>query len=79
MMIDGGAGISSMFPFYDDFYSFDSLESTSYGGISGGSSISPAAGTVHMVTLTSTNRVYIYSETGARYAPGAMVRLIVPF
>ena len=67
MMIDGGAGKSSMSPFYDDFYSFESLESTSYGGISGGSSTSPAAGTIHMVTLTSTNRVYVYSETDARY------------
>jgi hypothetical protein len=74
MMIDGGAGASSMPPFYDDFYSFESLVSTSYGGISGGSSISPAAGTIHMVAVTSTNRAYVYSA-GARYSPGAMVRL----
>jgi hypothetical protein len=50
-MIDGGAGKSSMSPFYDDFYSFESLGSTSYGDIAGGSSISPAAGTIHMVAV----------------------------
>jgi hypothetical protein len=76
-MIDGGAGKSSMFPYYDDFYSFSSKAKvpTSFGGISGGSSTSPAAGTIHMVAVTSNDRVYVYSEEGARYAPGAMVRL----
>ena len=75
-MVDSGAGERSLSPYHSDFAKFDPNTARSFVGISGAESISPASGTIHMVTLDDCMRPYIYSLHDVMYSPGCSARLL---
>jgi hypothetical protein len=74
-MHDNGGGKRSMTPFNSDFSRFTTTTSTSFGGITGGSSSSPGDGVVDYVSLDADGRVYVYSDKDVMYSPLAMIRM----
>jgi hypothetical protein len=66
MMHDRGGGKRSMSPFYSDFARFTATTSTSFGGITGGSSSSPGRGDIDYVALDATGRVYLFHDLDLR-------------
>ena len=75
-MVDSGAGKRSLSPFYTDFAQFTANTARSFSGISGGTTSSPASGTVHLVALDEGCRPYVYSLEDVMYAPGCSARLL---
>jgi hypothetical protein len=77
LMHDSGAGLHSYFPFHTDFYTFTDVSASYFGGAAGGSSVSPARGTIACIGLddSSPPRPYVYLICDAAYAPSAVTRL----
>ena len=74
-MHDSGAGKTHISPFYSDFAEFTSITPAFFGGIGGGSSMSPASDRVDIVQLDVDGRPYVYSLPDVRYSPGCVERL----
>ena len=77
LMHDSGAGLHSYSPFHSDFWAFTDISASYFGGAAGGSSVSPARGTIACVGLddSSPPRPYVYLIFDAAYAPTAVTRL----
>jgi hypothetical protein len=77
LMHDSGAGKRSYSPYYNDFFEWTDISNAFFGGAAGGSSITPARGTMACIGLdhSSPPRPYVYLVYDSAYAPSAVARL----